>query len=128
MAPGLRVILERCLDPRPAGRYRRAWELAEDLDRWRTNRPLAFTAEPFWACTVPCWFRRNKRRLMHTAAALSLFVGLSTAAVVLVRSQIGIDETARFKLSRHWDDTEGYRLQRSSLTWLEDHLRYGCRS
>jgi len=120
MAPGLRVILEHCLDPRPDGRYRRAWELAEDLDRWRTNRPLAFTVEPFWAHTVPCWFRRNKRRLTLTAAILSLMVGFSTAAVVLIRSQMGLGETARFKLARHWGDFEDYRYQRSSSDWLGD--------
>ena len=51
--PGLRVILERALDPDPTGRYRRGRELAEDLDRWRSNRPLAFTIEPFWGYTVP---------------------------------------------------------------------------
>jgi serine/threonine protein kinase len=118
--PGLRAILERCLDPRPAGRYRRAWELAEDLDRWRTNRPLAFTAEPFWAYTLPCWFRRHKRRLVYTAAALSLIVGFSTAAVVLIRSQMGLDATARFKLARHSGDVEDYRFQHSSADWLED--------
>src|SRR5207245_2628631 len=48
LAPGLRTILERCLDPDPSRRYPRASELAEDLDRWRTDRPPAFTAEPFW--------------------------------------------------------------------------------
>ncbi|MGA7496355.1 MAG: serine/threonine-protein kinase, partial [Isosphaeraceae bacterium] len=37
--PALRAILERCLAVRPAGRYRRALELAEDLDRWRADLP-----------------------------------------------------------------------------------------
>jgi eukaryotic-like serine/threonine-protein kinase len=120
VAPGLRVILECCLDPRPTGRYRRAWELAEDLERWRTNRPLAFTTEPFWSESVPRWFRRHKRRLMVVAAALSLVVGFCTAAAVLVSSKMSLDETARFKLARHWDDIEAYRFQRSSWDWLGD--------
>ena len=40
ISAGLRAILERCLDPDPARRYHRGLELAEDLDRWRTDRPL----------------------------------------------------------------------------------------
>src|SRR5207248_2301773 len=59
IAPGLRTILARCLDPDPSRRYGRALELAEDLDRWRGNRPLAFADEPFWAQIVPRWLRRQ---------------------------------------------------------------------
>ncbi len=59
--PGLRTILERCLDPDPARRYRRGLELAEDLDRWRTDRPLICTSEPFWRQNRAAWWRRSRR-------------------------------------------------------------------
>src|SRR5262249_37342419 len=39
---GLRAILEHALEPDPATRYLRARDLAEDLDRWRSARSLAF--------------------------------------------------------------------------------------
>src|SRR5262249_32489840 len=53
IAPGLKAILGRCLDPDPSHRYGRALELAEDLDRWCTNRPLAYADEPFLGQTIP---------------------------------------------------------------------------
>jgi serine/threonine protein kinase len=120
ITPGLRAILERCLDPDPARRYRRAWELAEDLDRWRTNRPLCFTSEPFWGQTIPRWLRQQRRKLIFTAAALSVLVGLPTTAVVMLKSRTSLQNSAQFKLARHWDDPEAYRFQRSSSDWLED--------
>ncbi len=114
ISPGFRAILERCLDPDPARRYRRAWELAEDLDRWRTDRPLVYTAEPFWGQTVSRVLRRQRRRMLLIAAAVSLIVGLPMTAVVLLGSHANLQELARFKLARLWDDPEGgaYRFQR----------------
>ncbi|HKI16412.1 MAG TPA: tetratricopeptide repeat protein [Isosphaeraceae bacterium] len=111
---GLRAILERCLDPDPARRYRRAWELAEDLNRWRTDRPMAFAAEPFWRQTVPRCLRRQRRTLVLTAVALSLLVALSSTAFVLYSSQLTGEEKAQDKLSRLWDNAEAgaYRPQR----------------
>jgi serine/threonine protein kinase/tetratricopeptide (TPR) repeat protein len=111
---GLRVILERCLDPEPARRYGCARELAEDLDRWRTNRPLAFAAEPFWGQTVPRWLQRQRRTLFLTAGSLAVFVGLMAALVVSLRSQANLRSIAHFKLERHWDDPEAqaYRFGR----------------
>ncbi len=86
IAPALRAILARCLDPDPSRRYRRALELAEDLDRWRTDRPLAYTDEPFWGHSVPRWLRVRRRRLAIAAAWL-LVAGLSAVAVEQVASK-----------------------------------------
>ena len=106
VAPGLRTILERCLDPDPARRYRRGSELADDLDRWRTNRPLSFAEEPFWRLTVPRWLRRQRR--MFAAAALSITVGLVTTVVVWHGSNRALHQNleriALGKLTRLWDD------------------------
>ena len=114
ITPGLRAILSRCLDPDPARRYRRGLELAEDLDRWRTDRPLVYTSEPFWGQTVPRTLRRQRRTLILTAAILSLFVGLPTTAVVMLSSRKNLEVAAQYKLGRHWDDPDSptYGLQR----------------
>jgi serine/threonine protein kinase/tetratricopeptide (TPR) repeat protein len=106
VAPGLRAILERCLDPVPARRYRRGLELAEDLDRWRVNRRLAFADEPFWGQTVPRWLRRQRRML--SVAALSVTVALVTMTIVWQGSNRtlhrNLEQLALDKLARHWDD------------------------
>jgi eukaryotic-like serine/threonine-protein kinase len=114
---GLRPILERCLDPDPAKRYRRAWELAEDLNRWRTDRALAFAAEPFWRQTIPRFLRRQRRMVMVTTVALSVLIGLPTTAVVVLKTRLDQEDLALFKLARHWDDVRAgaFRHQRPEL-------------
>ena len=106
IAPALRVILGRCLDPDPAGRYRRALELAEDLDRWRTDRPLAYADEPFWGHALPRWFRVRRRKLA-VAAAWVLALGLAMTAVFLVSSnrmlRQGSVKVAQEKVELEWD-------------------------
>ena len=83
--PALRVILQGCLAGQPMDRYGRALELAEDLDRWRADRPLAYAEEPFWAQTLPRLFRR--KRTLLSAAALTVAVGLVTTSLVMNASR-----------------------------------------
>ena len=118
--PGLRAILEHALEPDAGNRFRRARDLAEDLDRWRTNRPLAFATEPFWGHTVPSWMKRRRRLFVTIAAALSLLVGLPTTVLIKFMSTRNLEEIARSKLASHWDDAESYRSRRSNSDWLAD--------
>src|SRR5205823_5682005 len=98
--------------PDPSRRYDRALELAEDLDRWRGHRPLAFADEPFWGQTIPRWLRRQRRML--AAMALSMIVGLVTTIVVWQAHHQTLQSLARQKLDRYWDGAEArsYRYQR----------------
>ena len=107
----LRAILERCLAVRPADRYRRGLELAEDLNRWRADLPLAYAVEPFWAQTVPRCARRHKKRLL--AAGLTLVLGLFTSFLVASRIQslATFQEMAEHKLGLIWDDIEFHAVQ-----------------
>ena len=104
MAPALRSILTRCLAPDSADRYNRASELAEDLDRWCNDRPLAFAQEPHWRFGLLRWARR--RRLAVAAAALSLAVAVVSSLVVWSGAQTPLREKALAKLAHLWDDTE----------------------
>ncbi len=110
IAPALRSILGRCLDPDPDRRYRRAIELAEDLDRWRTDRPFAYADEPFWGQTVPRALRVRRRPLVAASVAL-MAVGLSVAALLLLGSnrllQKDFQTMARGSVARRWDDPDG---------------------
>ena len=106
--PGLRAILERCLDPDPARRYCRGAELAEDLDRWRTQRPLLYAAEPFVRHTVPRLVRRSRSVIL--AAALSALLVLLTSAIVFWKSGQTLQALSSHKLSRMWDDPDAHAI------------------
>jgi serine/threonine protein kinase len=73
--PALRSILARSLAPDPLDRYARGNELAEDLDRWRTDRPLAIAEEPRSSDLT--------RRVRRRRAPLIVF-GLTMTTAVIV--------------------------------------------
>ncbi|WP_074312766.1 protein kinase domain-containing protein [Singulisphaera sp. GP187] len=101
---GLRSILARCLAPDRADRYGQASELADDLDRWRTGRPLAFAEEPPWRFRIGRWARRQRFALAATVLALVL---CATAMTVLWSSfQSTLRRQAEDKLSLLWDHDE----------------------
>ena len=79
-----------------------------------------FASEPFWGYTVPCALRRWRRPLVAAAAAVSVVVGLPSTALVMFNSWRNLEDIARVKLERHWDEAEVYRFRRSNLHWLED--------
>ena len=109
--PALRAILDRCLAVRPADRYRRALELAEDLDRWRTDLPLAYAAEPFWAQTLPRCLRRNRKLLIVTGMVLAICLVASYLVMSRIDSHSTLQQMARYKLARNWDDMESHAFQ-----------------
>ncbi len=119
---GLRGILERCLAAEPARRFRRSLELAEDLDRWRSDLPLAYTTEHFWSQTLPRAVRRNRRPLVATG--LVLFLGSVVALLVVShdRSHALLENLAEDKLARIWDDIEAhaFQFQRPGSPHLQD--------
>ncbi|MBV8487324.1 MAG: serine/threonine protein kinase, partial [Planctomycetaceae bacterium] len=118
--PALRAILERCLAPNSKHRYRRALELAEDLDRWRTDRPLAYASEPFWTQTVPRWLR-TRRRLLWTVG-LVVAASMLTMRLVLFQTRTTLQNLALLKLARNWDDIESstFQYQRPGQLRLQD--------
>ncbi|WP_165229313.1 protein kinase domain-containing protein [Aquisphaera insulae] len=109
---GLRHILERCLATAPSDRYRRGLEMAEDLDRWRTDRPPAYTREPFWADALPRLIRRRRRTL--AVAGLALIVCLLTTGLAYRASQSFLRDRSLHRLAQHWDtlDPTVFRFRR----------------
>ncbi len=59
LAPSLQSIVQKCLAPQPADRYRTADELADDLDRYLTHRPLRFAMDPSLRERATNWVRRH---------------------------------------------------------------------
>ncbi|AMV40574.1 serine/threonine-protein kinase [Planctomyces sp. SH-PL62] len=79
---GLRAILTYDLQADPSARHARGLELAEDLDRWRADRPLAFAPEPSRGHALAKWARRRRRTLTTAAVVLAFAATLAAAFVV----------------------------------------------
>ena len=110
--PDLRPILLRCLAPDPADRYGRAAELADDLDRVRTNRELRFAAPSSHRARVARWSRRHRPGI---AAGLLLLAGAVPVGFAGVRAnQNASRDEAMTRLEVLWGgSTPGvYRCRR----------------
>ncbi len=118
VSSGLHSILKRCLDPDPLARYRRGWELAQDLDRWRTDKPLAFAAEPLWSQALPRWVRRRRRLLAAWSAVL--FVGMGTMSIATRWSSRILEKLPLLKYELYLDDPADYRFRRPSVAVRHD--------
>jgi len=118
VSSGLHSILEQCLDPNPLARYRRGWELAQDLDRWRTDKPLAFAPEPLWSQALPRWVWRRRRPLAALSAAL--VVGLCTMFIATRWSNRVLQKLPLFKYERYLDDPADYRFRHASFAVRHD--------
>jgi serine/threonine protein kinase len=118
--PALRAVLRRCLATQSAERYSRALELAEDLNRWRADRPLAYASEPFLISSVGRLLRRRSKLIV--AAAIALVVSLATTAFLVSHSQATLAMLALHKLARNLDDLElpAFQLHRPGNSQLQD--------
>jgi serine/threonine protein kinase/Tfp pilus assembly protein PilF len=118
--PALRAILARCLAPDPADRYRRAGELAEDLDRWRTDRALAFATESTWPSRLRRWARRNRSTL--ATATLCSIVGIAATLAVRSTFRSSLRDQATDKLNRIWDhaDAGTFRFRHTGYSRPEE--------
>ncbi len=117
ISPALRSILARCLAPDPADRYARGSELAQDLDRWRSNRPLIFAPEP----TRSSWSRRLRSfRVPLLALALTITAAAAVGWVAWSILQGTQHDQALAKLSYILDYTEGIFQTRKVGNWRSD--------
>jgi serine/threonine protein kinase len=115
VSPGLRPILFHCLHPDPDLRYRDARELAEDLDRYRLDRPPAYAASPSWTVSLARWSRRQRVAL---AAAVLVLVAGGLAALAVSRSyRTPLRTLAIAKLNSVWSgsDLDAFPLRRIGL-------------
>ncbi|PZR75667.1 MAG: hypothetical protein DLM73_04575 [Chthoniobacterales bacterium] len=73
----LETICARCLEREPEDRYQSAVDLADDLQRWLEDRPIAVRRRQLWLHTRR-WVRHNRR----LAALLAVFclVGIGSIA------------------------------------------------
>ncbi len=81
----LEAVCLKAMATEPEGRYPTAKAVADDLDRWMADEPVAAWREPF-SRRSRRWARRNRTAV--TALAASLLVALAgTGAVLAVQTQ-----------------------------------------
>jgi serine/threonine-protein kinase len=81
----LEAVCLKAMAVKPENRYASPRALADDVERWMADEPVAARREP-WAERARRWGRRN-RTVVMTAGAAVLVALLGTAAVLAVQTQ-----------------------------------------
>ena len=110
VGPAVESIIRHCLEPDPARRYQSARELAEDLDRQSTNRPLAHACEPCLVERATKWVRRNRRLALLSAAAFATVVVVGLTAGLVSRSRVLARMEAAATLSAFYEECDEAHL------------------
>jgi serine/threonine protein kinase len=116
----LRVILEHCLAVDPWARYARASDLAEDLDRYRSDLPPIHVEEHSRVPRLARWMRRQ--RLAIAAGGLVLAAGTFAAVLASMSYRSTLHDQAAAKLEAIWNGHEPgvYRFRRYGQTFGDD--------
>jgi hypothetical protein len=98
--PVLSRILDRCLAPDPSQRYESAGDLAADLERWKSLRPIA-------------WLHTSKRARLGLALRRNPALSAVTFAGILA---LAVAFTASMQAALAWARQQGHeQLLRSTL-------------
>jgi serine/threonine protein kinase/Flp pilus assembly protein TadD len=87
VSPAVESIIRHCLEPDPARRYQSARQLAEDIERQRSDLPLAHAPEASLREKLSKYLRRNRRRAVLTAGMLSVLLILGLTGRLAARNQ-----------------------------------------
>jgi len=93
LTPGLKSIIRKCLTPQPDDRYQSAGELADDLDRFLSHRPLHIADDPSWSERASKWVKRSPAR----AILVGSFVVALSVLFVISRRDDGAASPASFR-------------------------------
>ncbi len=119
--PALRSILTKCLCPDPAGRHTRGNELAEDLDLWRSDLPLAFAREPRRSALARL-ARRRRFPLIATGLTLAAALMVASVASVLMKGSRRDEARAKYRGQVVARADSGAFVYRRAGQWRDDDL------
>jgi tetratricopeptide (TPR) repeat protein len=127
--PALEAIVHRCLEADPDRRYRSARDLAEDLERQRTDRPLRFAGNPSLAERARKWVRRHPRAVSATGLvvlAAAFLTGVGGAMVYRDRlAHLAARDAARATWDAFQDDARTAQFKLYTRTHEVDQLAGG---
>jgi WD40 repeat protein/serine/threonine protein kinase len=83
--PALEAICLKAMALRPDGRYPSALALADDMERWLADEPVAAYAEP-WRARLGRWVRRHKPLVASAAGVAAVGLTVAVAAMLLSAS------------------------------------------
>ncbi|HEX8200508.1 MAG TPA: tetratricopeptide repeat protein, partial [Isosphaeraceae bacterium] len=91
--PALESICLKAMAPRPEGRYATARALADDLEHWLADEPVAAYREP-WGRRLARWSRRH-RAWVQAGTVAALGITLCSVAMAIAIRHAWILETQR---------------------------------
>ena len=118
--PALRSILAKCLAPDPLARYARGNELAEDLDLWRSDRPLVIAEEPRRSVLARS-ARRRRFPLIATGLTLAAAVSVAWVASISLKGSNRKDALSRYSMIPGRADSGAFNFRRVGQ-WRDDEL------
>ena len=101
--PALEAICLKAMATRPEARYATAGELADEIERWLADEPVAAYREP-WGPRLARWARRHKPWVTGAAALLA------TAIVALAVGTVLIDGARRGEKAARGREADQRRL------------------
>jgi serine/threonine-protein kinase len=112
----LDAICRKAMAVRPADRYPRAVDLANDLEHWLANEPVAAYREP-WIVRAGRWGRRHRTLLVGASVLLlSAVAALAVSTTLIWREQ---QRTAAQKQLAEKNYGLARELTFNSIDWIE---------
>ncbi len=112
--PAIEAVVRHCLEPDPANRYRRAADLAIDLQAFIDDEPLRIATEPEPFRTL-ARVRRNRRKLAIIAPILIVMLLASRAYRVV--------NVMKLRREQNFLEIRSYRNQGAELLKKRDYAR-----
>jgi serine/threonine-protein kinase len=99
----LEAVCLKAMAPRPADRYGTARALADDIEHWLADEPVAAHREP-WPARLARWGRRHRPLVAAALALLVTAVVMLAVGVVVVNRERQAAEAARTRTRQALDE------------------------